>query len=111
MCYNTFSFLVICFEDDIDYRGYDINKHPNNAYYAKGAGKRNSAKECQQLCQQEASCKFFTHHISKKECWLKTRSSSRRQNSGSTSGPKTCSEGIFQNVFLLQHDFNRIFRM
>ena len=94
-CYKNFSFLVNCFENDIDYPGYDINKDPNGANYANGAGKRDSAKECQQLCQQEIGCKFFTHNQSSRQCWLKTLASSRRQNGGSTSGPKTCGEGIF----------------
>ena len=88
-----FSLTEECFELDIGYPGNDLNSQPGNVNYALGEGRRDSAKECQQLCQQTQGCLFFTYRHASKECWLKSEDSGRSTQNGAISGKNYC-EGI-----------------
>ena len=92
-----FQLLADCFEEGVAYSGIDLNADPNDLYYAKGRGTRISVKECQELCQQEPNCNFFTfktsHSGAKGVCELKGSKQVTNEKTGSISGPKTCGKG------------------
>ena len=79
-----------CFEVDRDYVGYDINSDPSHPLYGLGPGMRDSVQACQELCQMEKNCEYFTYGISMKACWLKTSDSGRKRWPVTISGKKYC---------------------
>ena len=89
---TTYMFVETCFEDNIDFRGNDINADPTDENYGRGAGKRASSNECQELCRLTEHCVFFTYKLSSSECWLKTTDSGRRSQTGAISGSKVCQQ-------------------
>ena len=75
-------FLESCFETDTDFYGYDIvNKYGIN-----------DQKECQEYCQNNTLCNFWTYQPSSTGCFLKTADSGRATSLGLMSGPKFCSK-------------------
>ena len=67
-----------------------------NDNYARGSGMRESAVDCQLLCQTTEGCMVFTYIPSKKECWLKSSPSGRTFRADSVSGNKYCTgEGVY----------------
>ena len=81
---------IACDEPDIDLYGNDVNSDPNDKDYGYDSGRRDSASQCQSLCQSRKDCNFFTFKKGSKECWLKTSDFGRKFESGSISGPKFC---------------------
>ena len=74
----------------------DLNADPSDPDYAAGAGTRDSARECQELCQKRAECNFFTYVKSYYgACFLKTSDSGRRAFSGAVSGTKFCGKYMY----------------
>ena len=88
--YNKIFLAPDCFDYDRDYEGNDINSDPNDKDYGAGAGRRNSARQCQILCQSRTECNFFTYRPSVRSCWLKNLDSGRRYETGAISGTKFC---------------------
>ena len=79
----------------MDYCGNDINLNSGHEHYGRGAGKRESAEECQKLCQETEGCSVFTYKTRIKECWLKSTDTGRSYSAGDISGKKFCdSEGM-----------------
>ena len=74
-------FLDDCFEYHIDYESEDL---PNKITGV------DSANDCQEFCQKEKNCKYFTFMIDTKECRLKEMRSQRTKNFESISGKKYC---------------------
>ena len=83
-----------CFQYDLDYEGSDINSDPSDLDYGAGAGRRDSARKCQILCQSRSECNFFTYRPSEKSCWLKALDSGRRHQPGAISGNKFCGKFV-----------------
>jgi hypothetical protein len=122
--FNTFTWLEVdaekpedtrvpndCFERDTDYYGNDINLNSDHENYGRGAGKRESVKDCQTLCQETKGCLVFTYKTGNKECWLKSTDNGRSNSAGDISGKKFCdSEGtqlhletsLFLNAMLMK---------
>ncbi|PHJ17203.1 pan domain-containing protein, partial [Cystoisospora suis] len=76
-----------CFEFDVDYFGYDIEKIED--------GSVASAEECQTICQSKAECFYFSYVSDKKNCYLKNSSALAGRIADSTtvgivSGAKYC---------------------
>ena len=80
---------------DTDFYGNDINSRRNDKDYGAGAGRRDSASQCQALCQSRIGCNFFTYKMALKECWLKTSNSGSHYQSGAISGPKFCGNFLY----------------
>ena len=94
---NWFRYTLICvvpgcFLYERDYEGYegsDINADPSDEDYGAGDGRRDSAEQCQRLCQSRHACEFFTYRPNDRSCWLKTLGLTRYQT-GAISGNKFC---------------------
>lgn len=69
-----------CFEAHIDYKGNDIKLHIPCQ----------DTLTCQQYCQENPQCEYFTFKEFDKLCDLKTSSNGRRGLRDDTSGPKSC---------------------
>ena len=98
-----------CFERDFDYYGNDINAESGHKNYARGAGKCESAQECQRLCQETEECLVFTYKTGNKECWLKSTDSGRSYRVGDISGKNFCDrEGmkIYLGTLLFLYEDN-----
>ena len=79
---SIYFFLESCFETDTDFYGYDIvNKYGIN-----------DQKECQEYCQNNTLCDFWTYRPSDTRCYLKTADLGRKSSQGAMSGPKYCSK-------------------
>ena len=76
------SFLESCFETDIDFYGYDL----------EGPSGINNPKECQEYCQNNHLCNFWTYRASSTICYQKTADLGRKSSQGAVSGPKFCSK-------------------
>ena len=79
---SIYFFLESCFETDTDFYGYDIG----NKYGI------NNLKECQEYCQNNTLCNFWTYQPSSTGCFLKTADLGRATSLGLMSGPKFCSK-------------------
>merc|ERR1719510_1106590 len=81
-----------CFEYDQDSYGHDIHKGAvTNAQ--KGVA---SAAACQELCNKNADCNYFTYGstLHPGHCWLKSKKAKTlTAKTGLISGPKTCVAG------------------
>ena len=66
-----------CVEKDTDYEGSDV-----------GSARVSSWEECQQTCQNEPKCKFWT--TNGRGCWMKESDNVAIPSKGLTSGPKFC---------------------
>ena len=78
---------INCYEPGKDYTGNDLNDGYNTL--------KDSAKECQELCQQNSACVGFTwvkDRLSDKgrECWLKSHMDNFTYNDDVVSGPRYC---------------------
>ena len=62
---------------------------------------KNTAEECQHLCQQTDDCNVFTWDSERKWCWLKSGISSSIELQGAISGPKTCGMSIYIKKFFV----------
>ncbi|EPR56838.1 PAN domain protein [Toxoplasma gondii RUB] len=76
-----------CFEGNVDYVGYDVEKVEN--------GQVTSAAACQQLCRAIPQCFYFTWVSNENNCFLKNSSATQGRSStystiGMVSGPKVC---------------------
>ena len=78
-----------CFDRNIDFYG-------NSVKIVSGS----NPTTCQQECQQNQNCKFWTYDTSSNgiglNCWLKNKDDFKLQKSERTSGPKYCRENILQ---------------
>lgn len=75
-----------CFDHDQDSYGNDVKEHKGIA----------SAAACQELCNSNADCKYFTYGktVYSGNCWLKSKKVTPLTSSpGLISGPKTCVAG------------------
>jgi len=72
-----------CFEYHINYESEDL---PNKITGV------DSANDCQDFCQKEKSCNYFTYMIDTKECRLKEMRSQRKNDFKSISGRKYCAK-------------------
>ena len=72
-----------CFDTNIDFYG-------NSIIVVSGV----NPTTCQQECQQNEECKFWTYDTASNglglNCWLKSKDDFKVQNSERTSGPKYC---------------------
>ena len=78
--YDVFS---DCFVNDQDSNGNDVKDHKGIA----------SAAACQELCNKNADCNYFTYGstIHPGHCWLKSKKAKTlTAKTGLISGPKTC---------------------
>ena len=97
-CKHTF-LDTECFEKNIDFYGNDIK-------FVSGA----NPLTCQQECQQNDKCEFWTYDTSTGgiglNCWLKTKGDYRIQNSDRASGPKYCGKieikFFFQRLYIFK---------
>ncbi|CBZ54549.1 hypothetical protein NCLIV_049780 [Neospora caninum Liverpool] len=76
-----------CHELDVDYRGFDVQKIETNSVA--------SYVECQQLCEANMQCFYWTWVSQKKNCYLKNQGALLGRThdtatAGLISGPKTC---------------------
>ena len=87
--YESHDVFSDCFEYDQDSYGHDIHKGAvTNAQ--KGVA---SAAACQELCNKNADCNYFTYGstIHSGHCWLKSKKAKTlTAKTGLISGPKTC---------------------
>ena len=72
-----------CFEKDISFDG----NHIASGYYEE-----ESAKDCQNLCQNTGRCEYFTYYSTMKQCWLKAQVLKRLVITGAISGKKFCDD-------------------
>jgi hypothetical protein len=75
-----------CFANDQDSYGNDVKEHKGIA----------SAAACQELCNSNADCNYFTYGstIHSGNCWLKSKKATTlTAKTGLISGPKTCVAG------------------
>ena len=79
-----------CYALNTDFDGNDINADEDDVNFARGAGKRASSQECQELCSSTSGCEFFTYHPNVKSCYLKTSDEGKYTIHGHVSGPKYC---------------------
>ena len=88
---NVITFLLEsnCFDKYIDFYGSSIK-----------VVSVSNPTTCQQECQQNKECKFWTYDTSSNgiglNCWLKNKDDFKLQKSERTSGPKYCRENILQ---------------
>ena len=78
--YDVFS---VCFANDQDSYGNDVKHHTGIA----------SAAACQELCNSNVDCKYFTYGSTTHagNCWLKSaKATTLTSKPGLISGPKTC---------------------
>ena len=61
---------------------------------------KNTAEECQHLCQQTDDCNVFTWDSERKWCWLKSGISSSIELEGAISGPNICGMSKYIRPFL-----------
>ncbi|KAF4640288.1 PAN domain-containing protein [Toxoplasma gondii] len=93
-----------CHELDVDYRGFDIQKIETNSVA--------SYADCQQLCEANVQCFYWTWVSQKKNCYLKNQGAllGRTQDAataGLVSGPKTCTpRGQCYEVDVDYHGFD-----
>lgn len=59
-----------------------------------GSQTRNTAEECQQLCQDTPGCHSFSWERSSKNCGLKSSDKRRRKKNDVVSGPAHCGGGV-----------------
>ena len=78
-----------CFEENIDYPGADVDTDPKYS---------SSPEECQQFCQANNDCFYWSFKDAKKVCWLKSSSKSATSAYGAISGPKVCPEPGMINI-------------
>ena len=81
-----------CTENNMDYGGYNIYSEPEKA--------ANTEELCQQLCQGNAECLWWSLNLDTSEeygCMLKTRKSIENKESkhGVTFGPKFCGMHLY----------------
>ena len=55
-------------------------------------GNITTATRCQQQCQEQADCKFFTFRLELKQCYLMADASNQTDCASCTSGPKQCND-------------------
>eukprot|EP00922_Rhytidocystis_sp_ex-Travisia-forbesii_P006696 GHVS01009740.1.p1 GENE.GHVS01009740.1~~GHVS01009740.1.p1 ORF type:complete len:737 (-),score=101.93 GHVS01009740.1:391-2601(-) len=70
-----------CFEESIQYVGWDIKGR---------AGMTESANECQSRCQGDPGCDYFSFERNNNQCFLKASNFGKAVGSGFVSGPKFC---------------------
>eukprot|EP00922_Rhytidocystis_sp_ex-Travisia-forbesii_P003237 GHVS01004741.1.p1 GENE.GHVS01004741.1~~GHVS01004741.1.p1 ORF type:complete len:764 (+),score=110.17 GHVS01004741.1:138-2429(+) len=70
-----------CFEENIQYVGWDISGR---------ASMVQSAHDCQNRCQGDPGCDYFSFQPNTTECFLKASNFGRAPGAGSVSGPKFC---------------------
>ena len=88
--YDVFS---DCFAHDQDSYGNDIKNHKDIA----------SAAACQELCNGNADCKYFTYGktVQAGNCWLKTKKVTPLTSApGIISGPKTCVGELVDKIIM-----------
>ena len=73
-----------CVEKDRDFSGNEIQSGVANILDVA------SWDDCQEHCQNEQECMFWTFGQSSGTCLLQTSDSRRRRQTGSKSGPKKC---------------------
>ena len=88
-----------CFEYDQDSYGHDIHKGAvTNAQ--KGVA---SAAACQELCNKNADCNYFTYgkSVYSGNCWLKSKKVKPLTSApGLISGPKTCPSKLPDKIII-----------
>ena len=77
--YNTFILTESCFEENIVYFDNDLETKLDAEDHF----------ECQQLCQVNEKCEFWTWQTSKKKCYLKDKKNPQPRDER-ISGPKEC---------------------
>ena len=88
--YDVFS---DCFAHDQDSYGNDIKNHKDIA----------SAAACQELCNSNVDCNYFTYGKTKLSgnCWLKSvKATTLTSNTGLISGPKTCPSKLVDKTII-----------
>ncbi len=80
---------------DVNYQGNGIQHFPNIA----------SAQDCQERCQNNANCHYFSYKVAAKNCYLKNSNTPTASSSADwISGPKDCmSKLVNSNSFKLFH--------
>ena len=78
MCIQNVGFWN-CIKKNVDYYGKNISRTLAT-----------NALHCQEQCQNEVKCRFWTYASSSQACWMKRNDTGRRTSAGATSGPRTC---------------------
>ena len=79
------TFVESCFDNDIDYSGYDINKD----YLIPTT----SANQCQEKCQERSDCNFWTWDPTwNNACWMKVSKGPIKRKQYLVSGTKHCNQ-------------------
>ena len=89
--YDVFS---DCFDHDLDSAGNDIGSAIKDV---------SSAAACQELCNDNADCKYFTYGktVYAGNCWLKTKKVTPLTSApGIISGPKTCVGKLVDKIIM-----------
>ena len=89
--YDVFS---DCFDHDLDSRGNDIGSEIKDV---------SSAAACQELCNGNADCKYFTYGktVYAGNCWLKSKKVTPLTSApGLISGPKTCVGELVDKIIM-----------
>ena len=84
--------LEACFANDLDSYGNDIGSAVEGI---------TSAAKCQELCNSNADCNYFTYGntVLSGNCWLKSaKATTLASYPGLISGPKTCGKQLLDKI-------------
>ena len=91
--YELYDVFSDCFANDQDSYGNDVKQHTGIA----------SAAACQELCNSNVDCKYFTYGstIAAGNCWLKSKKATTlTAKTGLISGPKTCVGELVDTIII-----------
>ena len=86
--------LGACFDNDLDSYGLDIQSEIEGI---------TSAAACQELCNSNAECNYFTYGntVLSGKCWLKSaKAIALTSYPGLISGPKTCGKQLLDKIII-----------
>ena len=92
--YELYDVFSDCFDHDLDSYGNDIGSAIKNV---------SSAAACQELCNSNADCKYFTYGVTvySGNCWLKSKKVTPLTSApGLISGPKTCVGELVDKIIM-----------
>ena len=84
----------LCFADNLDSYGNDIQSAIEGI---------TSAAACQELCNSNADCNYFTYGntVLSGKCWLKSiKATALTSYPGVISGPKTCGKQLLDKIII-----------
>ena len=100
---STVGYTDDCFSKNIGLPGNNI------AGYDGRKSLKDSAEDCQKLCQEVDECNYFTWRKNTRYCWIKDKKTNKaKEIYGTVSGPKFCNyEGTLQSDVKTQSQNNK----